>query len=96
MKLSAPTISAADMNIEATQAQTYSLSLEHQFAGNWTASLAGAGTEARHLPATWNYNQPLPDAPYNFNPIINTGSVFQYYLWPLSMVMARSTSWLLS
>ena len=54
VKLSAPTISAADMNIEATQAQSYSLSLQHQFRGDWTVSLAGAGTLARHLPATWN------------------------------------------
>lgn len=36
---------------------------------------AGAGDQARHLPATFNINQALPDAPYNFNPIINTGSV---------------------
>jgi hypothetical protein len=82
VKLSAPTISAADMNIEATQAQSYSLSMEHQFPGNWTVSLAGAGTQARHLPATWNYNQPLPAAPYDFNPVINTGSVFQYIYGP--------------
>ena len=58
--------------------QTYSLSLEHQFQGNWLVSIAGAGDIARHLPETWNLNQPLPDAPYNFNPIINTGSVFTY------------------
>jgi len=73
--LSAPTISAADFNIEATQIQSYSLSLEHQFRGNWTVTAAGAGDQARHLPETFNYNQPLPDAPYNFNPIINTGTV---------------------
>jgi hypothetical protein len=36
---------------------------------------ACAGDQARHLPATFNINMPLPDAPYNFNPIINTGSV---------------------
>jgi hypothetical protein len=82
VKLSAPTISAADMNIEATQVQSYSLSLQHQFQGNWIVSVAGSGVGARHLPATWNYNLPLPDAPYNFNPIINTGSVFQYIYGP--------------
>jgi hypothetical protein len=80
--VSAPTISAADMNIQATQAQSYSLSVQHQFQGNWTVSLAGAGTQARHLPATWNYNQPVPDAPYDFNPIINTGKVFEYLYSP--------------
>jgi hypothetical protein len=75
VKLSAPTISAADFNIEATQVQSYSLSVQHQFPGNWTLTVAGAGDQARHLPATFNINQPLPDAPYNFNPILNTGSV---------------------
>jgi hypothetical protein len=75
VKLSAPTIAAADFNIEATQVQSYSLSLQHQFPGNWTVTVAGAGDLARHLPATFNINQPLPDGQYNFNPIINTGSV---------------------
>lgn len=81
-KLSAPTISSADLNIQATQVQSYSLSLEHQLPGNWIVSLAGAGTLGRHLLATWNYNQPLPDGQYNFNPIINSGSVFQYVYSP--------------
>ncbi|MCU1260734.1 MAG: Cna protein B-type domain protein, partial [Bryobacterales bacterium] len=76
VKLSAPTISSADLNIQATQVQSYSLSLQHEFRGNWTVSAAGAGTLARHLPATFNYNQPLPSAPYDFNPAINTGTVF--------------------
>jgi len=75
VRLSAPTISAADFNIEATQVQSYSLSLQHQFRGNWTVTVAGAGNQARHLPATFNINQPLPFGSYNFNPIINTGSV---------------------
>jgi hypothetical protein len=75
VKLSAQTISAADFNIEATQVQSYSLSLQHQFPGNWIVTAAGAGDQARHLPATFNINQALPDAPYNFNPVINTGSV---------------------
>lgn len=75
VKLSAQTIAAADFNIEATQVQTYSLSLEHQFPGNWIVAAAGAGDQGRHLPATFNINQPLPDAPYDFNPVINTGTV---------------------
>jgi Carboxypeptidase regulatory-like domain len=75
VKLSAPTISAADFNIQATQIQSYSLSLQHQFRGNWIVSVAGAGNLARHLPATFNINQPLPYGQYNFNPVINTGSV---------------------
>ncbi len=41
-----------------------------------------AAVQGRHLPATWNTNQPLPDAPYDFNPIINGGSVFQYIYSP--------------
>ncbi len=79
---SAPTLSTADLNIQATQAETYSLSVEHEFARNWMVSVAGAGAQAHHLPATWNYNQPLPDGTYNFNPIINTGKVFNYLYSP--------------
>jgi hypothetical protein len=75
VKLSAQTISAADFNIRATNIQSYSLSAQHQFRGNWTLTLAGAGDLAHHLPATFNINQPVPNSPYNFNPIINTGSV---------------------
>jgi Carboxypeptidase regulatory-like domain/TonB-dependent Receptor Plug Domain len=82
VRLSAPTIANADLNIEASQIQSYSLSLEHQFKGNWLVSIAGAGVQGRHLPATWNTNQPLPNAPYDFNPIINSGSVFQYIYGP--------------
>jgi hypothetical protein len=79
---SAPTLSMADANIKPTQIETYSLSLEHEFAGKWLVSVAGAGAEAHHLPATWNYNQPLPDEAYNFNPILNTGNVFNYIYSP--------------
>jgi hypothetical protein len=75
VKLSAQTISAASFDIQATQAQTYSLSLQHQFPGNWIVMATGAGNQARHLPETFNINQPLLDAPYDFNPIINTGTV---------------------
>ncbi len=81
-KLSAPSISSADLNIQATQVQSYSLSLEHQFPGNWIVSVAGAGALGRHLLATWNYNQPLPSGRYSFNPVINSGSVFPYIYGP--------------
>lgn len=81
-RLSAPTISSADLSIQASQIQSYSLSLQRQFRGDWIVSVAGAGTLGRHLPATWNYNLPLPSSPYNFNPVINTGSVFQYIYGP--------------
>jgi hypothetical protein len=79
------------MNIQASQIQSFSLSLQHQFRRNWTVSVAGAGTLGRHLVATWNYNQPLPAAPYDFNPIINTGSVFQYIYGPYYGYAAIST-----
>ncbi|HEY1945380.1 MAG TPA: carboxypeptidase-like regulatory domain-containing protein [Bryobacteraceae bacterium] len=82
VKLSAPTISSADLNIQATQVQSYSLSVERQLPGNWILSVAGAGTLARHLVASWNINQPLPDGKYNFNPVINAGNVFQYIYSP--------------
>jgi Carboxypeptidase regulatory-like domain len=74
----APSISSEDVKTyQSPMLQNYSLSLEHQFAGNWIASIAGAGSIGRHLWSTWNINQPLPDPPYGFNPIINSGTVFQ-------------------
>ncbi|HXJ38223.1 MAG TPA: carboxypeptidase-like regulatory domain-containing protein [Bryobacteraceae bacterium] len=81
-RLSAPTISSADLDIQATQVQSYSLSLARQLATNWIVSVAGAGTLGRHLPASWNYNQPLPNGQTNFSPDINSGSVFQYIYGP--------------
>jgi hypothetical protein len=71
-----------DPNLQASSIQTFSLSIEHQFAGNWFASIAGAGTIGRHLPDQLNINQPLPGGGYDFNPLINTGTVSPYYFSP--------------
>ncbi|HLJ16888.1 MAG TPA: TonB-dependent receptor, partial [Bryobacteraceae bacterium] len=68
-----------DPNLQASSVQTYSLSVEHQFAGNWIASMAGAGTIGRHVPDQLNINQPLPTGGYDFNPLINSGTVSPYY-----------------
>lgn len=59
-------------DVQPVQIQSYSLSLEHQFGTNWFASIAGTGDIARHVWGAWNINQPLPDAPFNFNPLINS------------------------
>ncbi|MGH9452814.1 MAG: TonB-dependent receptor, partial [Terriglobia bacterium] len=60
-------------NLQAASIQSYSLSLEHQFGNNWLASIAGAGNIARHLwGGGFNINQPLPDSPYDYNPLINS------------------------
>ncbi|MGH9470826.1 MAG: carboxypeptidase regulatory-like domain-containing protein, partial [Terriglobia bacterium] len=78
----APTLASEALNLQLAQVQTYSLSLQHQFSGDWLASIAGAGNIARHMGAQLDYNQPLPDAPYDFNPIINTGKIFTYTFAP--------------
>ena len=81
--LGAPTITSEDLvTLQDPMIQSYSLSLEHQIAGNWLASIAGAGNIGHHLPWTLNINQPPPDPPYNFNPVINTGTVFTYLSSP--------------
>ncbi len=73
---SVQTIDSQDLNLyPAAQVQSYSLSLEHQFAGNWIASIAGAGNVAHHIGTYYDINQPLPDPPFDFNPLINTGTV---------------------
>jgi hypothetical protein len=77
-----PSLNSEDLNDRTAQIQTFSLSLEHQFAGAWFTSITGAGDLARHQTAAWNVNQPLPDPPYQFNPVINAGTVSQYLYSP--------------
>jgi hypothetical protein len=80
---SVQTIDSQDLNLyPAAQIQTYSLSLEHQFAGNWFASIAGAGDVAHHIGTYYDINQPLTDAPFDFNPLINTGNVLDQIYSP--------------
>jgi len=76
------------------------LSLEHQFAGAWFTSITGAGALARHQTALWNINQPLPDAPYQFNPEINAQTYsnnvlvpFQGYAGISAIEPALNTNW---
>jgi hypothetical protein len=71
-----------DPNLRAAFIQTYSLSLQHQFAGNWIASVAGASTVGKHVPDELNINQPPSEGGYDFNPLINTGTVSTYYFAP--------------
>jgi Carboxypeptidase regulatory-like domain len=59
-------------DLKAATIQNYSLSLQHQFGSNWLVSIAGAGDVARHVWGGWNINQPLPDAPFDYNPLINS------------------------
>jgi hypothetical protein len=65
-----------------TQVNSYSLSTEHQFPAGWFLSVAGAGNFTRHMQGALNINQPLRDGPYDFNPIINAGTVFPYLYSP--------------
>jgi hypothetical protein len=98
---SAPSLTGENVSTyQSPSIQNYSLSLEHQFAHNWFASIAGAGTIGRNLSAGWNINQPLPDGPFNYNPIINTGTVFQNLYSPYlgyaginNVQFGNSSSW---
>jgi hypothetical protein len=75
-------LSAADQKIQSTQVHSYSLVIQREFARNWIASVAGAGSLARHMVNTLNYNQPLPYQGYDFNPAINAGANTPYYYNP--------------
>jgi len=89
----APTIVNEDIyNLRDPQVQSYSLSLERQFQGNWLVTIAGAGNIVRHLPQTININQPGPEPPYQFDPIINTGSTFTYLFGPYQGYAAINTA----
>ncbi|MDR5727460.1 MAG: hypothetical protein RB191_08545 [Terriglobia bacterium] len=70
------------LTLQPAQIQSYSLSVQRQLANNWVLSVAGAGNIARHLSANLNYNQPLPNGSYDYNPIINSGTVFPYVYGP--------------
>lgn len=78
----APSLNSEALSDRSGQIQTFSLTLEHEFPGSWFTSVAGAGDLARHQTAVWNINQPLPDAPYDFNPVINAGTTFSYLFSP--------------
>jgi hypothetical protein len=65
--------------LQAGEIQTYSLSLEHEFQGNWLASVASAGTIVRHLFDEFNINQPPPTGAFDFNPSINAGGSPYFY-----------------
>lgn len=79
----APTLVSQDIGLHpAARIQTYSLGVEHQFRDNWVASVTGAGDVGHHIGTYWNRNQPLPDPPYQFNPLINTGNVYPYVYAP--------------
>lgn len=80
--LTGQTMEAEDQNQRENDIQTYSLSVEHQFRGAWLFSLAGVGDIARHVAGQPDLNQPLPSGGYNFNPLINTGKVSEYYYAP--------------
>jgi hypothetical protein len=74
----APSIQTLNLkNFRDPQYENYSLSLQHQFGRNWIASIAYAGEVNHFLEMGWNMNQPFADTPYNFNPLINSGTIFQ-------------------
>ena len=85
--LTAFPVSGEDLkSYRATHIQTYSLSLEQQFARNWFASIAGAGSVMGAGSTQFNLNQPGPatinGVTYNFDPALNTGTVAAAYLAP--------------
>jgi hypothetical protein len=79
--LGAPSLNSEDLNLQAAQIQTYSLTFEREFPGSWFVSVGGAGNIGRHVPSQWDRNQPLPIPGYNYNPNINTGT-FPYVYAP--------------
>lgn len=77
-----PTLAAQDKDLQPSQIQSFSLGIQHEFPGGWFASITGAGNIARHLTTTLNINQPFSTGVYDFNPIINSGTVSTYYYAP--------------
>ena len=75
--VSAQTLDGESENLNEPIIQTYSLGVEHQF-GEWFASITGAGNIVHRLAIQADINQPVPEGGFDFNPIINTGSVSRY------------------
>jgi hypothetical protein len=73
----APTLTIESTNLSSPIIQTYSLGVQQQF-GGWFVSITGAGDVVTHLSLVNDINQPVPEGGYNFNPIINTGTVSRY------------------
>jgi hypothetical protein len=73
-----PTLRTQDQNLNTGRTGNFSLSLQHEFQGGWFVSLAGAGDAIVHGVFDANENQPLPFGGFDFNPIINTGTVSPY------------------
>jgi hypothetical protein len=69
-------------NMQAAVVQTFSLSMQHQFPGNWLFTLAGVGDKDTHLPQVLNLDQPGPVPGFDFNPLINTGNYSNAYFAP--------------
>lgn len=78
----APALNTQDPNLQSSQIQSYSLSVQQSLPGGWLISAVGAGNIARHVGETLNYNQPLQDGIYDYNPVINSGTVFPYLYGP--------------
>ena len=72
----------ADLDIKATSVKSYSASVQHEFPHSWVTSIAGAGSLARHLVGTWNYNQPLPVPGFDFPAAIVTSNASPYAFAP--------------
>src|SRR5262249_52842482 len=76
-------LNSQDLNLyPAAMVQNYSLSAERNLGTDWIVSIAGAGNRSHHVGTYYNINQPLPDPPYDYNPNINSGTVFAYKYAP--------------
>lgn len=80
--LTAPAVSGMALDYRIGRIDTYSLSLQHEFASNWLLSIAGAADRARDLQTSLNINQPGPSGAFDFNPNLNTSAFTSAYYAP--------------
>lgn len=78
LRATVPPLHIQDLNFKEAQITNYSLSLQHEFKGRWLATIAGAGNTLLHGTVNADANQPRPGGGFDFNPIINTGTVSEY------------------
>lgn len=73
--LAPPNLNTLSLQYKVPMIQQYSLTLQHQFAGNIIASVGYVGSHGTHLEHQLDGNQPLPfiqnGVTYDFNPALN-------------------------
>jgi hypothetical protein len=80
--LSPPSLLAVPPTLTPTNIWSWSLSVQRELGHSTVLQVSYAGNGARHISANRQWNQPLPEGGFDFNPALNTNSVNQNSIRP--------------